>query len=575
MRFSAEQFLLFNNYAGLEEKVQDIAKQKILYRADVMDGHGKSYTSIIKNPNGVVTTIYKARHTEPPQTAFAREIVVDNKIVQWVPFKVQDKQYWVRLAVKTDQITQEKYIIYQRTVLTGIAASFFSFLLLIYFLQPRLSSIRKLTNFAATMEAQSGKQIEVDKNAAEIAELNEVLNSASTRLQISEEHIRDSEYRLRKIVEHMPVMMIAFDNDGNIIVWNRECERVTGFMEYEIRMNPHALDMLFESKIDLELFKTLWQKPQDFYAKDWVLTSRTGETKTVAWSNISQTYPIPGWYTWGIGVDISQRVDAELNARNLRDELAHASRISSVGELASGLAHEINQPLSAIMNYSSCGLHRLPQSPENTTVTECLTEINKQAQRAGKIVNNLQHFIRKKTSIQRRVSLREIINQTHFLIKSEMKKNDVSIYIAENIADIDVNADVIQITQVIVNIVMNAAESMYEANSKHRMIHISCETHGEHVTINIADSGPGIDNAMGKYILQPFFTTKAQGMGLGLSISTSIIESHGGKLWFSQGGRLQLDNKLFQLGSTFSFSLPIYKNYIPRQPAEDRKQERA
>lgn len=564
---SAQQLLLFKNFAGLEEKMLNIAQQDIVYRADIIDSAGKLYSSVIKKADGTATTDYFNRRLEPPQTFLARDMMLNNQIVKWQPFTIQNEHFWVRLVVKTDIIRQQTVMIYQRTFYTGIAASFLSFILLMLFLQPRLQSIRKLTNFAATMEAQSGKQIEVEKNAAEITELNQALNNASTRLQIADEHLRDSEYRLRKIVEHMPIMMIAFDHNGNIIVWNKECERVTGFMEYEIRMNPLALNMLFESKIDLELFKTLWLKPQDFYSRDWVLTSRNGDTKTIAWSNISRSFPIPGWSTWGIGVDISQRVEAEYNARRHRDDLAHASRVASVGELASGLAHEINQPLSAITNYASCGLYRLAQTSENNSVRECLNEINKQAKRAGKIVNNLQHFMRKKRSIQTRVNLKEIINQTYALINSEAEKNNVSICISPCIDDIDVNADAIQITQVILNIIINAIESMHDARSTLRVIHISSQTDKEQVLVSIADSGPGLNDVATKNIFQPFYSTKEQGMGLGLSISTSIIESHGGKLWFNHGGQLLIDNEMIKLGCTFSFSLPVYKVYSPQKPS--------
>ena len=564
---SAQQLLLFKNFAGLEEKMLNIAQQDIVYRADIIDSAGKLYSSVIKKADGTATTDYFNRRLEPPQTFLARDMMLNNQIVKWQPFTIQNEHFWVRLVVKTDIIRQQTVMIYQRTFYTGIAASFLSFILLMLFLQPRLQSIRKLTNFAATMEAQSGKQIEVEKNAAEITELNQALNNASTRLQIADEHLRDSEYRLRKIVEHMPIMMIAFDHNGNIIVWNKECERVTGFMEYEIRMNPLALNMLFESKIDLELFKTLWLKPQDFYSRDWVLTSRNGDTKTIAWSNISRSFPIPGWSTWGIGVDISQRVEAEYNARRHRDDLAHASRVASVGELASGLAHEINQPLSAITNYASCGLYRLAQTSENNSVRECLNEINKQAKRAGKIVNNLQHFMRKKRSIQTRVNLKEIINQTYALINSEAEKNNVSICISPCIDDIDVNADAIQITQVILNIIINAIESMHDARSTLRVIHISSQTDKEQVLVSIADSGPGLNDVATKNIFQPFYSTKEQGMGLGLSISTSIIESHGGKLWFNHGGQLLIDNEMIKLGCTFSFSLPVYKVYSPHKPS--------
>ena len=138
------------------------------------------------------------------------------------------------------------------------------------------------------------------------------LEAAQTERKRVEEASGEGEERLRRVVQNMPVMMDAFDAGWNIIVWNRECERVSGYREHEIVGNPKAMELLYPDADYRRRMMTEWiQRGDDYRGWEWEMTAKDGSVKTVAWSNISRRFPIPGWATWGIGVDVTERKRAE------------------------------------------------------------------------------------------------------------------------------------------------------------------------------------------------------------------------------------------------------------------------
>ena len=201
-----------------------------------------------------------------------------------------------------------------------------------------------------------------------------------------------------------------------------------------------------------------------------------------------------------------------------------------MGEMASGLAHEINQPLTAINSYTKSCLRLLQgDSEKQAQVPFLLEHVCKQTQRAASIIRHLRDFVSKSTPHRESTNLGQVINQAVNMMRGDLNKQDISLDLKIPVDLPQINADAIQIEQVIINLMRNACEAM--SNSDTRLLHIKLDQTDEtHLRITISDTGPGIDPQNAKKIPTPFFSTKPNGMGLGLTISRTIIEDHGGKL---------------------------------------------
>ena len=172
----------------------------------------------------------------------------------------------------------------------------------------------------------------------------------------AEERLKESEDRLRRVVENMPVLMIAFDENGNIIVWNRECERVTGYSADEIIDNPKALELLFPDPIYREwVLSELTQQKDEFYNMEGPLTSKAGTRKIVTLSNPSGQFPIPGWTMWTIGVDVTERKQAEEAIQKAGKAAEIANRAKST--FLANMSHELRTPLNAILGFTQLIAH--------------------------------------------------------------------------------------------------------------------------------------------------------------------------------------------------------------------------
>lgn len=267
-----------------------------------------------------------------------------------------------------------------------------------------------------------------------------------------------------------------------------------------------------------------------------------------------------------IGRDITEQRKAEMEAMQYQLEMAHISRLMSLGEMASGLAHEINQPLGAILNYSRGTLRRINERPtgkqheqEQQTVT-ALEQISRQAIRAADIIKRLRGFV-KKTEYQRMdFSLNDVCEELVLFMAQEASnaRIEFQLQLSENLPP--VHADKVQIEQVLLNLIRNAIESYSAQNDlvdadNQRIIRIrSGQTHND-LTIEVVDNGSGIEREQLDQLFEPFFTTKQSGLGMGLSISRTIIEAHGGALWADSDGHN---------GSTFTLELPIDDKQLNR-----------
>ncbi|MCC7016928.1 MAG: PhnD/SsuA/transferrin family substrate-binding protein [Rhodospirillales bacterium] len=248
--------------------------------------------------------------------------------------------------------------------------------------------------------------------------------------------------------------------------------------------------------------------------------------------------------------EAAERHRAEAEARQRRSELAHVHRLNTMGEMASGFAHELNQPLAAVVNYARGAVRRLKQDAvEPGELLAVLEQVAAQAERAAAIVRRIRAFIRKEEPRHVTLDFNKIVRETAGLMTAEAEREGARLVLDLARPLPRVRADTVQIEQVIVNLVRNAIEAMAESSSPVRDITLrTMFAAGGAVEIAIEDTGPGLPQIGHERLFEPFFTTKADGLGLGLSISHRIVEAHGGRLTAAPRP---------SGGAIFRFTLPV------------------
>jgi two-component system sensor kinase FixL len=250
----------------------------------------------------------------------------------------------------------------------------------------------------------------------------------------------------------------------------------------------------------------------------------------------------------GVAIDITAQVKADLQLQLQREEMAHMSRVSSMGELAASLAHELNQPLSAIASNAAAGRRFLMQgSPDLKMFDELLADVATDARRAGDIIHGIHNFVRKSEGTRHPVNLNEIIREVLRLLDSDLlgRATSVETRLAPNLKMVD--ADPVNLQQVLLNLLMNSIEAMQPKPAAKRRILISTSCEADSVVTSVRDYGGGLPRDNPDKIFTHFYSTKPDGMGMGLTIVRSIVEAHGGKL-----GAENADE-----GARFFFSLPV------------------
>ena len=249
----------------------------------------------------------------------------------------------------------------------------------------------------------------------------------------------------------------------------------------------------------------------------------------------------------GFSKDITGLKRAEATARQHQADLAHVLRLSTMGEMASGLAHEINQPLGAIANYATGCVRRLRTGTvDGAGVLPIVEEIAAEALRAGEIIRRLRDLVRKDNSRQAPADLNHLVRESVRLIEPEARARGVKLRmeLAPTLPEISCND--IQIEQVLLNLLLNGVDAVEAADNGKRLLAVQTVLSGDTVQVAVSDSGVGLPDPPAD-VFAPFYSTKASGLGMGLSISRSIIEAHGGRLWGVRND---------DCGSTFRFTLP-------------------
>ena len=367
----------------------------------------------------------------------------------------------------------------------------------------------------------------------------------------AEERLAEKENRLRLIIESEPECVKLQTIDGKLL-----------------EMNPAGLALIDADSLEEVVGSSVYRFIAPAYRSSYeALTKRVfqGESGVLEFQVISlkghcrwlETHAVPlldargeTAALLGITRDITGKKRAEEEVRMHNTELAHVSRLSVMSEMASTLAHELNQPLSAISNYTRGCMRRIRSASSTTEeILAAMESVCVQAERAGDIIRSVRAFVRKGDSSRAPAQISAIVRDAVRFANPEARHQgvDIVLQLAEPLPPI--LADAIQIEQVILNIVRNAIEAMDSMKFGKREIVIetvACE--GDVIEVRVKDLGPGLSSLQIEEVFDPFFTTKPTGMGMGLTISRSIIEAHGGRLWATpnSGG-----------GLTFQFKLPI------------------
>jgi two-component system sensor kinase FixL len=367
----------------------------------------------------------------------------------------------------------------------------------------------------------------------------------------AEEALRTNEAHLRSILETVPDAMIVIDEQGSIQSFSTAAMRQFGYDADEVvGRNVSAL------------MPEPYRSQHDGYVRRYL---STGERRIIGIGRVvvgqrkdGSTFPMElavgemhsGGirYFTGFVRDLTERQETETRLQELQSELVHMSRFTALGEMASTLAHEINQPLTAIANYLK-GCRRILQRMEGEHVPmiqEAVSQAADQAIRAGDVIRHLREFVARGESGRHIENLPKLIEEASALALVGAKERGIRVSFAFDPAGAHVLADRIQIQQVLLNLMRNAIEAMEGAPRRDLDVTTEAQPGAGLVAVSVSDTGSGIAPEIAEKLFQPFVTTKKHGMGVGLSICRTIVESHGGKISVrSEAGR----------GTRFTFTL--------------------
>ena len=390
--------------------------------------------------------------------------------------------------------------------------------------------------------------------------------------QRAEQSLRESEERLRTVIQHMPVLMVAFDQQGSIVAWNRECEQVTGYKADEMIGNPSATERLYPHATQRMAMMAEWRwPPRDYRGREWELTCKDNTVRTVSWSNISKAFPVADWSSWVIGIDITAAKRAQAEREQMQSKLLQTQKLESLGVLAGGIAHDFNNLLTGILGNAGLALLRLEAS---SAARECIQRVISASERAAELTRQMLAYAGKASFEIRPISLSEhILETTHHLTATISKKVSFDLRLGDGLPAVEV--DPAQIQQLAMNLIINAAESCGDGPGtvivSTRQTNVEEGQHeqwftggtlspGSYVCLEVQDTGCGMDEDTVAKIFDPFFTTKFTGRGLGLSTVLGIVRAH--------RGSLQVKSSPGQ-GSTFRVLLPASERALGDQTHED------
>ncbi len=384
-----------------------------------------------------------------------------------------------------------------------------------------------------------------------IAWMGEMLHHARRAIDKTEDALNAREAHLRSILDTVLDATVVIAPNGSIVSFNAAAVRQFGYTEAEVTgRNVHILmPEPYHREHDGYIQRYLTTGEKRIIGVDRVVVGRRKDGSTFP-MKLAVGEVTSGGKTFFTGFirDLTEREESAARLQEIQAELARLARLNELGEMASTLAHELNQPLAAIANYSQ-GCVRLLRDMDDTVAVrmrEALEETARQSLRAGGIIRHLREFVTRGETEKEPVDIRKLIEEAGALALVGSRERGVRSIFDFAPGAASVMVDSVQIQQVLINLMRNAMEAMRDSERRELVVRTSSGEDGS-VIIEVSDTGPGISEEIAARLFQPFVTSKPAGMGIGLSISRRIVEAHGGELSASRNS---------ENGATFRFSLP-------------------
>lgn len=408
----------------------------------------------------------------------------------------------------------------------------------------------------ALQSANERLEARVQERTADLRRAYEALREEMAIRRETEEELRASQHKYRALFESFPIGVSITDEEGKVIEINRKLSRIGSLptvaqLTSELRLNaPHAA-LIHPSGETLrpdELPSARAIAEQRVIA-DVELGIRYGASR-VRWFRVTAApIPVKGYGAMVAYTEITERRRMEERERVQQAELARVSRLNTMGEMAAALAHELGQPLAATLNYlHGCQLRLRDGDYDRELFDSAISQAIYHAEQAGGIVRHVRQFVRKHEPESVRVALNGLIEQMLSFLDFERRESRTAFLLdlGEGLPEIWV--DPLEIKQVLINLIKNACEAMNELPPEARILEIRTGRRGAMVEVTVADRGPGVSKTKLTQIFNAFYTTKPKGIGLGLAVCRSIVESHGGRLTVARN---------LHGGASFTFTLPI------------------
>lgn len=410
----------------------------------------------------------------------------------------------------------------------------------------------RVRNLVMMKRARDALQKELSSQNEDLAQLSQQLIANKQALQQSLEAQQESEQLWRAVYEHSAAGIALTDLDGRILTANSAFQNMLGYTEKDLR-NISLIQITPEDDRETSrsrITKLVAGKVNRYHVQRRYERRDGG----IVWANAGVSL-IPSTDSRApmllqIVEDITERKRAEEKLAAAQNELVCVTRVTTMGELAASIAHEVNQPLAAVVaNGHACLRWLAAETPNEQEVHDAVQRIIRDANRASDVISRIRGFLRRKGPHRTEVHLDEVIGNVISLVHDKARTHGVSLSV-RSAADLPpVMADRVQLQQVVLNLVMNAIDAMSSVTEREQVLDIGADKyHPDTVLVTVRDSGIGLEPQQRVRIFDAFYTTKPEGLGMGLAISSSIIEAHGGRLWATPNEGP---------GETFQFTLPI------------------
>jgi PAS domain S-box-containing protein len=337
------------------------------------------------------------------------------------------------------------------------------------------------------------------------------------------------------ILDTVAALIVVMDNEGRMVRFNRACNAITGYDFAELLGRADWKDLIIpeDEMAGIDQVLGRLRAGEEFVPHENHWLHRDGSRRLISWRNSllkDETGAVQ--YIIGAGIDITDLHKAEIKARETLEEASRLQRLQTANELATLLAHELNQPLAAIASYAEAGRQLLSHTPlQQDKLTQNLEKISQQSMRAGETIRHMRAFVGRGRIDPVPLDLNAIVRGTGVLMEPKGRSRGINVALELDETLPPVLGVGVHIEQVLLNLMRNAIDAICDAGMEHGSITVTAQRIDNMAQVSVVDSGPGIDAAMVDRVFEPLASQKEYGLGVGLRISRSLIEAHNGRLW--------------------------------------------